>query len=166
MKKLFAIFILLSVFTFGQDKSLKIKKDKNPLFIINGHIANQALMKTMKNDKISSITIYKSNPIPDALQAFKNFAPTGIVDIRLVTEQTLSTLIPLRLMNTQFNLDPENPIYINGDLITNNSTSIFKDAIIESKIIDNNGKSVLNIWTLSENERRGIVPEIKTKIDW
>ena len=54
-------------------------------------------------------------------------------------------------------LNEKNPVYINRILLKNNNIKIMKNAIIETEIIEDNGQKFLNIWTLTKQERSGIV---------
>ena len=54
-------------------------------------------------------------------------------------------------------LNEKNPVYINRILLKSNNIKIMKNAIIETEIIEDNGQKFLNIWTLTKQERSGIV---------
>ena len=60
-------------------------------------------------------------------------------------------------INMENRLNEKNPVYINRILVKSNNIKIMKNAIIETEIIDDNGQQFLNIWTLTKEERSGIV---------
>ena len=153
MKKLALLFTLFSLFYSGQDVALKIKKGSYPLFIINGVIGNENQLTSMDQKLLSGISVYKSNELPENLQAFSNFAGDGIIDITLNSELQESGVLSLHDLNLKHNLPDNNSIYVDGTYVTDNNIKIYKNAIVDEKMIDNKGHDVLNIWTLTESQR-------------
>ena len=156
MKNLLLLFILFATFCFGQQKSLKQTTGLFPLYVVDGMIANEAQLKALGSAEISAVSIYKSDNLPEKLMPFSNFSAEGIIDISLKTNTTLPTVL-LYQINMENRLNEKNPVYINRILVKSNNIKIMKNAIIETEIIDDNGQQFLNIWTLTKEERSGIV---------
>ncbi|MGV8914107.1 MAG: hypothetical protein ACOH1X_01525 [Kaistella sp.] len=160
MKKFLFLFTLLSAFCFGQEVSLKEKKDIHPLYILDGKISNEAQMKLLQSKDISSVSVYKSDRLPENLQAFSNFALEGIIEISLKEKSENSAAFSLAFFNKKNNLDEINAVYINGILVKDTAVKIEEDAIEAIEIIENNDQKFLNIWTVSQEERNGITQKI------
>ncbi|MBV2166503.1 MAG: hypothetical protein KUL76_08250 [Kaistella sp.] len=156
MKNFLLPLILFSVFCFAQQNSLKQTTGIFPLYVVDGMIANEAQLKAFTSAEISSVSVYKSDNLPDKLSPFSNFSTEGIIDITLKNNSTLPTVL-LYQMNMEHRLKESNAVYINRILVKSNHIKILKNAIIETEIIDDNGQQFLNIWTLTKEERSGIV---------
>ena len=156
MKNLLLLFILFAAFCFGQQNSLKQTTGLFPLYVVDGMIANEAQLKALGSAEISAVSIYKSDNLPEKLMPFSNFSAEGIIDISLKTNSTLPTVL-LYQINMENRLNEKNPVYINRILVKSNNIKIIKNTIIETEIIEDNGQKFLNIWTLTKQERSGIV---------
>lgn len=155
MKNFILLFTLFAAFCFGQQTSLKEKSDRYPLYIIDGMISNETQMKLISSKEIAAISVYKSDSLPDKLSAFSNFALEGIIDITL-KEKNDVVAVSLEHLNIKNNLNDINSVYVNGILVKDTTVKIVDDAIIETEIIENNGQKFLNIWTVTEDQRKGI----------
>ena len=95
--------------------------------------------------------------LPEKLIHFINFTTEGIIDITLKENTDIQLAVSLDRLNIEHQLDELNPVYINRILVKNNTVKILKDAIIETEIIEKKGQKLLNIWTVTKEERAGIV---------
>ncbi|WP_027377594.1 hypothetical protein [Kaistella palustris] len=155
MKKLLLLTVLSPLFSFAQDISLNLKRDMYPLYIINGIISNEVQSKLLKPTDISSVSIYKSDSLPENLTSFKNFASDGIVEISLKEKEENPT-VSLAHLNKKNSLDEINPVYINGTLLLNTDTKVLEEAIIKTEVIENKGQKFLNIWTVAPKSSKAV----------
>lgn len=156
MKNLLLILTLFSTFSFAQEISLKEKSGIYPLYIVDGIISNLPQMKLIHSTEITSVSIYKSDNLPENLGDFTNFSTEGIIDISLKTKIEKNETVSLSSLNIHNKLDEINPVYINSILLKDTKVKIVKDAIIDTEVIENNGQKFLNIWTISQDERNGV----------
>ena len=157
MKNLLLPFILFSAILFGQKNSFKEAAGLFPLYVVNGMVANESQVKAIGSPGISSVSVYKSDHLPEKLIHFINFTSEGIIDITLKENTEIEPAISLDRLNIEHQLNELNPVYINRIFVKNNGVKIIKDAIIETEIIENKGQKLLNIWTVTKAERTGIV---------
>ena len=157
MKNLLLPFILFSAILFGQQNSFKEAGGLFPLYVVNGMVANESQVKAIGSPGISSVSVYKSDHLPEKLNHFINFTAEGIIDITLKENTEVQPAVSLDRLNIEHQLDELNPVYINRIFVKNNTVKILKDAIIETEIIENKGQKLLNIWTVTKAERTGIV---------
>ena len=156
MKNLLIVFTFISVFCFGQEASIKETKANYPLYIIDGMVTNEAQIKQINSNEISTVSIYKSDKLPQNRIAFSNFIDDGIIDIILKVKNENLVAVTLKSLNAKKHLDELNPIYINRILVKDNAVKIVEDIIQEIEIIKINEEQFLNIWTISKEERNGI----------
>ena len=156
MKNLILFFMLFSVPFFGQQNSLKEVAGLFPLYVVDGMVANESQVKLIGSAGIFSVSVYKSDNLPEKLNPFTHFAAEGIIDITLRENTEPQTSSSLERLNIEHQLNELNPVYINRILVKNNAVKIMTEAIIETEIIENNGQKLLNIWTVTPQERNGI----------
>jgi hypothetical protein len=156
MKNLFLLFTLISAFSFGQEASIKETKAIYPLYIIDGIISNEAQIKLVNSNEISTVSIYKSDNLPKNRIAFSNFIDDGIIDIILKVKNEKLVAVSLKSLNLKNHLEELNPVYINRILVKDNAVQIFEDIILETEIITIKNQQFLNIWTISKEERNRI----------
>lgn len=157
MKNLIVLLMLLSTFCLGQQNSLKEAVGLFPLYVVNGMVANESQVKLIGSAGIFSVSVYKSDNLPAKLNAFTNFATEGIIDITLKENTELQAGFSLERLNIEHQLNEMNPVYINRIFVRDNTVKIITEAIIETEIIENKGQKLLNIWTVTKEERTGIV---------
>lgn len=156
MKNLLLLFILFSAPLLSQQSSFKENKNSSPLYILDGMIANEPQIKKIKSNAISAVSIYKSDNLPENLSAFSNFAMEGIIEIILKEKDRNATSYYLEALNVSNNLSELNPVYVNKILVKKNSVKILENAILDTEIIDFEGKQFLNIWTIPVDERNAV----------
>ena len=163
MKNLMVIFTLFSALCFGQQDSPKEDLAINPLYILDGMIANEPQIKMITTAEIAAISIYKSDNLPKNLESFSNFADDGIIDIILKQKDVQFNSISFEKLNITNNLNELNPIYINNILVKGTANRILEDAILDTEIIEKNGQKFLNIWTVAKDQRKGIAKVMRGK---
>lgn len=158
MKNIVFLLLFIQAFCFGQDISLS-PKAFFPLYIMDGMVANEPQIKLLGQKEITTISIYKSDNLPKNLAVFTNFAAVGIINVTLKDEFG-SSITSFEKLNTQNKLNELNPVYINGTLLKDSSLKIIEDAIFDIEIIENSNQKFLNIWTVSEAERKGLTKKV------
>lgn len=154
MKSALLFFVLFSVLGFARPLSKAINSASYPLFLIDGIIANEKKVKTLSQNEIQTMSIYKSEDLPENLENFSNFSLTGIIEITLKKKkQKQGATIPLTEINILKKVDELNPVYIDGVRLQNPRLKIFEDVIEDIEIIRVDEREFVNVWTLSSTER-------------
>ena len=157
MKILLLLLTVVSTFVFSQETTLQTKKGIYPLYLMDGVIANESEMKLKNPTQILTISVYKSDQLPEELAGLKNFGKDGIIDLKLKVKNPGDLSTALKNHNTEQGLAPDNPIYVNGVLVKDLSIEILYKAIVEFEITEVDSGKYLNIWTISKEERNNLM---------
>lgn len=149
------IFILLHVYSYAQDSFNKLPqaaKINCPMLLVAKHIIANINIITSKED-IEEIRVIKDKPSRET--HFYNLTANGILFAKLKKEIPYKTQAKL---NTFLDLDESNPVYVNGYLLEHNTYTIATESIAEVELVapnkeNNLAKTVINVWTLTQEER-------------
>lgn len=158
MKTIFTIifFILISFTTNAQDSFNKLPKAANiscPIFLIDEHIIANKNIITSKED-IEDIAVIKDKPSRKA--HFYNLTANGILFAKLKKKIPSKTQAEL---NAFFNLEENNPVYVNGYLLEHDTYTIATESIATIDLVMPNEENdldqkVINVWIISQEERK------------
>ncbi|MEC5158790.1 hypothetical protein [Chryseobacterium sp. MP_3.2] len=151
------LLTVVSTFVFSQENTLQTKKGIYPLYLMDGIIANESEMKLKDPTQILTISVYKSDQLPEALAGLKNFGKDGIIDLKLKVKNPSDLSAVLKNHNTEQGLPANNPIYVNGVLVKDPTIQILYKAIVEFEITEVDSGKYLNIWTISKEDRNNLV---------
>lgn len=133
------------------------KKGIYPLYLMDGIIANESEMKLKDPTQILTISVYKSDQLPNELSGLKNFGKDGIIDLKLKVKNPKDLSTALQNHNTEQGLPADNPIYVNGVLVKDLTIQILYKAIVEFEVTEVDSGKYLNIWTITKEERNNLV---------
>lgn len=155
MKKLFlSVLLLSSVLAFAQNIKLEDAKKQSPLILVDGFVYSSDFNKIDPNT-IESMNVYKdAKNLDENLSAFKNLADLGIIAIRLKKPLEYPTHFPVSKLNEMNGLSKDNPVYLDGILLTDNSAEIYENSVIEMKTVETDSGKVLNIKTLTKEQEQ------------
>ncbi|MEP3372055.1 MAG: hypothetical protein ABJO28_08175 [Maribacter dokdonensis] len=150
------IFILLHVNSFAQDSFNKLPQAANiscPILLVDEHIIDNKNIITSKED-IEDIAVIKDKPSRKA--HFYNLTANGILLAKLKKKIPFKTQTQL---NAFFNLDENNPVYVNGYLLEYDTYTIATKSIATIDLVAPNEENdldqkVINVWILSQEERK------------
>ena len=158
MKTIFStiIFILLHVYSFAQDSFNKLPiaaKINCPILLVDEHIIANKNIITSKED-IEEIGIIKDKPSRKA--HFYNLTANGILFAKLKKKIPFKTQTQL---NAFFNLEENNPVYVNGYLLEHDTYTIATESIASIDLVAPNEENdldqkVINVWIISQEERK------------
>ena len=151
MKLFVPLFLVVFSVAFGQPPRLDPKTESDPLYLLNGKIVSATQFKNLDPPNVATVSVYKSNNLPAVLEAFSNFALSGIIEVTLKKNTELKDFITLSAVNLQKNIEELNPVYVNDVLIKNPRIKISADAIEEATIIKLEDRDFVSIRTSAEN---------------
>ncbi|MDF4220764.1 hypothetical protein PXC01_04130 [Maribacter sp. M208] len=150
------IFILLHVNSFAQDSFKKLPQAANtscPILLVDEHIIANKNIITSKED-IEEIGVIKDKPSRKA--HFHNLTANGILFAKLKKKIPFKTQTQL---NAFFNLEENNPVYVNGYLLEHDTYTIATESIATIDLVMPNEENdldqkVINVWIISQEERK------------
>ncbi|APA63787.1 hypothetical protein [Maribacter sp. 1_2014MBL_MicDiv] len=158
MKTIFATFLvfILHLTSNAQDSFKKLPQAANiscPILLVDEHIIAHTNVITSKED-IEDIAVIKEKPSRKA--HFYNLTANGILFAKLKKKIPSKTQAEL---NTFFNLKENNPVYVNGYLLEQDTYTIATESIATIDLIAPNEETdldqkVINVWILSQEERK------------
>ncbi|KSA13407.1 hypothetical protein [Maribacter dokdonensis] len=124
-----------------------------PLLLIDEHIIANKNIITSKED-IEDIAVIKEKPSRKA--HFYNLTANGILFAKLKKKIPFKTQTQL---NAFFNLEENNPVYVNGYLLDLDTYTIATESIATIDLVMPNEENdldqkVINVWILSQEERK------------
>ena len=148
------IFILLHVNSFAQNSFNKLPQVANiscPILLVDEHIIANKNIITSKED-IEDIVVIKEKPSRKA--HFYNLTANGILFAKLKKKIPFKTQTQL---NAFFNLEENNPVYVNGYLLEHDTYTIATESIATIDLVMPNEENdldqkVINVWILSQEE--------------
>ncbi len=164
MRKLFLITFFTSLFSiYSQEKyeKLPFAEKTCPTYIFNNNVigSEKVLGDVYKGiedlkKEVNEISVLKEKP--DRENDLYNLSSQGIilVDIKQDVESKSQSEL-----NSFFGLKLKNDVYIDGYLITNKAYKIALKSIASIELVELSNEnelnnSVLNVWTLSKEERK------------
>ncbi|WP_405400894.1 hypothetical protein [Maribacter sp. Asnod2-G09] len=152
---IFLVFTLFYLSAYAQDSFNKLPqaaKISCPMLLIDEHIIANKNIITSKED-IEEIGVIKDKPSRET--HFYNLTANGILFAKLKKEIASKTQAEL---NTFLDLDENNPVYVNGYLLEHDTYTIATESIAEVELVAPNNENnltekVINIWTLTQEER-------------
>ena len=150
MKKiLFSLLIGVATFATAQKKPMSVATPgttTNPttLFMVNGNLASQDFLERMKKNTKFIRPILSANQVPQSLKSV-----TGLRFPMIIAEakENYYDRIALSTLNEQYGLAKNNPVYFDGNKISDTSLNVIGDVLVEMKVGKTDGQEVLNIWT-------------------
>ena len=124
-----------------------------PLLLIDEHIIANKNIITSK-EEIEDIAVIKEKPSRKA--HFYNLTANGILFAKLKKKIPFKTQTQL---NAFFNLEENNPVYVNGYLLKHDTYTIATESIANIDLVMPNKENeldqkVINVWILSQEERK------------
>lgn len=158
MKTIFITFLLFLLLhtTNAQDSFNKLPQAANiscPILLVDEHIIAHTNVITSKED-IEDIAVIKEKPSHKA--HFYNLTANGILFAKLKKKIPSKTQTEL---NAIFNLEENNPVYVNGYLLEQDTYTIATESIARIDLVMPNEETdldqkVINVWILSQEERK------------
>lgn len=155
------IFVTFLFFFFhytnnAQDSFNKLPQAANiscPILLVDEHIIANKNIITSKED-IEEIAAIKEKPSRKA--HFYNLTANGILFAKLKKKIPSKTQAEL---NAFFNLEENNPVYVNGYLLEHDTYTIATKSIATIDLVMPNEENdldqkVINVWILSQEERK------------
>ncbi|SHJ39600.1 hypothetical protein SAMN04488007_0198 [Maribacter aquivivus] len=141
---------------YAQDSFKKLPlaaKINCPMLLIDEHIIANRNIITSKED-IEEIAVIKDKPNRET-HDFYNLSENGIASVTLKKKIASKTQAEL---NTFFGLNANNSIYVNGYLIESAKYKFSTESIVEVELVTPTAENklkqkVINIWTLTQDER-------------
>lgn len=158
MKTIYATYLLFlfHLTSNAQNSFNKLPKAANiscPILLIDEHIIAHTNVITSKED-IEDIAVIKEKPSRKA--HFYNLTANGILFAKLKKKIPSKTQTEL---NAFFNLEENNPVYVNGYLLEHDTYTIATESIATIDLVMPNEENdldqkVINVWILSQEERK------------
>ena len=158
MKTIYATYLLFlfHLTSNAQDSFNKLPQAANiscPIFLVDEHIIANKNIITSKED-IEDIAVIKEKPSRKA--HFYNLTANGILFAKLKKKIPSKTQTEL---NTFFNLEENNPVYVNGYVLEHDTYTIATESIATIDLVMPNEENdldqkVINVWILSQEERK------------
>ena len=158
MKTIYATYLLfLFHLTSNSQNSFnklpQASKINCPLLLIDEHIIANKNIITSKED-IEDIAVIKEKPSRKA--HFYNLTANGILFAKLKKKIPFKTQTQL---NAFFNLEENNPVYVNGYLLEHDTYTIATESIATIDLVMPNEENeliqkVINVWIISQEERK------------
>lgn len=158
MKTIYATYLLFlfHLTSNAQDSFNKLPqaaKINCPLLLIDEHIIANKNIITSKED-IEDKAVIKEKPSRKA--HFYNLTANGILFAKLKKKIPFKTQTQL---NAFFNLEENNPVYVNGYLLDHDTYTIATESVANIDLVMPNEENdldqkVINVWILSQEERK------------
>ncbi|WP_424002671.1 hypothetical protein [Maribacter sp. IgM3_T14_3] len=150
------LFILLHFNSFSQDRFIKLPqaaKINCPMLLVDDTIIANNHIIASKED-ITEVRVLKGKPTR-ATHDFYNLSENGIALVTLKKKTASKTQAEL---NTFFNLNANNSVYVNGYLIESPIYKFATESMVEVELVTPTTENrleqkVINIWTLTQDER-------------
>tara|TARA_R110000764_G_scaffold171252_1_gene258064 strand:+ start:3961 stop:4461 length:501 start_codon:yes stop_codon:yes gene_type:complete len=150
------LFILLQLNTYSQDSFIKLPqviKINYPILLVDDTIIANKNIITSKED-ITEIRVLKDK-LTRSTHDFYNLSENGIALVTLKKKIASKTQAEL---NTFFNLNANNSVYVNGYLIESPIYKFATESMVEVELLTPTAENkleqkVINIWTLTKDER-------------
>ena len=147
-------FFISNIYSQESYKTLPFAKNNYPIIIIEKDIiANEAFIEANKKT-IIEMSVLKDKPNRKE-HKFYNLSKNGILFFSLNKKIAFKTQSEL---NNFFGINKNNNVYINGYLLESSDYKIATQSILEIELVKPNSenkleKAVINIWTLTKEER-------------
>jgi hypothetical protein len=147
-------FFISNIYSQESYKNLPFAKNSCPIIIIEKEIiANETFIATNKKMIMEmSVLIDKPNRKE---HKFYNLSKNGILFVSINKKIAFKTQSEL---NKFFGINKNNNVYVNGYLLESSDYKIATQSILEIELVEPNSenkleKAVINIWTLTKEER-------------
>ncbi|KPH14792.1 hypothetical protein [Chryseobacterium sp. ERMR1:04] len=142
MKKI--IYSLL-VFTSA---TMLAQKNTNVNFTIYNDVVGTDEMFAHYKEKIESKHFFKpKEKLPQHLEKFAYIAEKGLTEIKLKKNIGTPDIIPLEILNEQYRIPKDTPIFIEGYEFDDTTIRIYSEIITKVDVKDDSDKKYLYIFT-------------------
>ncbi|MGU3376440.1 hypothetical protein [Chryseobacterium sp. M5A1_1a] len=145
IKKAISLFLIIISGALSAQKNHDIK------FAICNNIVGTVKIFDNYKDQIEKVNTFKTKAgLPTNLKKFDYLADNGLTEIKLKKNANHPDNMSLEMLNEQYGLPKNTPVYIEGYKLDNPETHIYSEIITNGEIKDSDGQKALHISTTSD----------------
>lgn len=141
MKKLLYSLLIIASAT------LSAQKNPNTRFAVSEDAVGTIDFFTSRKEFVQSTNAYKAANLPQNLKKFSYLAENGLSEVKMKKSVGPLDRISLSIINEQFKVPKDSPVFIDGYEFSDTSTQIYPEILAKADVKEHNGKKALFIST-------------------